>query len=64
VQSRGFDLPFEGDLTGISDMEASSQRSTLNSQLSGWYTLDGRCLNGTPSKSGIYVKNGKKIVMK
>lgn len=27
-----------------------------------WYTLDGRRLNGHPTKKGLYVKNGKKII--
>jgi hypothetical protein len=27
-----------------------------------WYTLDGRRLNGNPTKKGLYVKNGKKII--
>ena len=29
-----------------------------------WYTLDGRRLNGKPTKSGVYVNNGKKVVIK
>ena len=30
----------------------------------GWFTLDGRKLNGTPTKKGIYVNNGKKVLVK
>ena len=29
-----------------------------------WYSLDGRKLNGKPAKSGIYVVNGRKVVIK
>ena len=29
-----------------------------------WFTLDGRKLNGTPTKKGIYVNNGKKVLVK
>ena len=29
-----------------------------------WYDLNGRKLNGMPTKKGIYVKNGKKVVVK
>lgn len=29
-----------------------------------WYSLDGRCLNGKPTKKGLYLKDGKKIVVK
>ena len=42
-----------------------SQLSTLNSQLSDvWYSLDGRKLNGKPTTKGIYIINGKKVVIK
>jgi oligosaccharide reducing-end xylanase len=27
-----------------------------------WYTIDGRKLNGKPSKKGVYVKNGRKVL--
>ena len=30
----------------------------------GWYTLDGIRLNGKPAVPGIYVNNGKKVVIK
>jgi hypothetical protein len=47
--------------TGIDN----AQLSTLNSQLSGiWYTLDGRRLSGKPSKKGLYLQNGKKMVVR
>ena len=29
-----------------------------------WYTLDGRKLEGRPTRKGLYVKNGKKIVVR
>ena len=29
-----------------------------------WYSLDGRRLNGKPTKKGLYLKDGKKIVIK
>ena len=29
-----------------------------------WYTLNGVRLNGKPTKKGIYINNGKKIVIK
>ena len=29
-----------------------------------WYDLNGRKLNGMPTKKGIYVKNGRKVVVK
>ena len=29
-----------------------------------WYTLDGRKLNGKPTKKGLYIHNGRKVVIK
>ena len=29
-----------------------------------WYTLDGRLLEGKPTKKGMYIHNGKKIVVR
>jgi hypothetical protein len=29
-----------------------------------WFTLEGRKLNGSPTKKGIYVNNGKKVLVK
>jgi hypothetical protein len=29
-----------------------------------WYTLDGRKLNGAPNQKGIYIHNGKKMVVR
>lgn len=44
------------DPTGVSDFKAKGSISN------GWYSLDGRHLNEKPSRSGIYIHNGKKIV--
>lgn len=32
-------------------------------QSESWYTIDGRKLNGKPNAKGIYVKNGRKVVV-
>jgi len=29
-----------------------------------WYTLDGRKLQGKPTQKGVYISNGKKMVIK
>ena len=29
-----------------------------------WYTLDGRRLSGKPTKSGVYIKGGRKVLVK
>ena len=42
------------DATGIQDIE-------LEGISEGWYSLDGRKLNGKPAQKGIYIQNGKKV---
>jgi hypothetical protein len=52
----------EGKATGIIDIE----HGTLNIEHSAgaWYTLDGRKLDGKPTRSGVYVNNGCKVVIR
>ncbi len=72
---RAFVLNFvDGETSGIVDAEANSSKVkgwrdcgnlfTLHSSLSAWYTLDGRRLSGKPAASGIFMHNGRKIVVK
>ncbi|MBR2245003.1 MAG: hypothetical protein IJ888_09805 [Prevotella sp.] len=65
-QARTFvlDLGDEDNTTGIIEAEANSQLSTLNSQLSAWYTIEGRKLAGKPAQKGLYINKGVKIVIK
>ena len=44
--------------TGINDVKVN------NAEKANWYDLSGRPLNGKPTKTGAYVKNGKKVVIK
>ena len=48
-----------GDNTGIENIEY-----TIESQSDAWYTLDGRRLSCKPTKKGLYLQGGKKIVVK
>ena len=56
--------------TGIEGLEIALQDNTLgngsyNARFSNaWYTLDGRRLNGKPTPKGLYIYNGKKVVVK
>ena len=50
--------------TGIAEAEANSSLFTLPSSLSGWYTLDGRRLNGMPAAPGLYIHGNKKFIIK
>ena len=36
----------------------------LTKDQNAWYTLDGRHLNGKPSQKGIYIHQGRKVVIK
>ena len=40
------------------------QCSMFNVQCDSWYTIDGRKLNGMPTKKGIYIQNRKKRIIK
>ena len=54
--------PVVMDFTGGSN-SISTATTTMNSN-DLWYTLDGRLLQGKPVSKGIYVNNGRKIVIK
>ncbi len=45
--------------TGINTINANTD-ANVNS----WYTLDGRRLNAKPTQKGIYLNNGKKVILK
>lgn len=49
-----------GDTTGIDATLMNSER--VNSEA--WYTLDGRKLQGKPTQKGVYITNGKKVIIK
>ena len=49
-----------GDITAIGTLHTKTGEVVLN----GWYTLDGTRLTGQPTRKGIYVNNGKKVVIK
>ena len=47
-----------GGANGIQAVEQGMQRTE------NWYTLDGRKLDSMPTAKGIYIQNGKKVVIK
>ena len=49
--------------TGIVEVKASSDNKSSRSS-SGWYTIGGIPLGSKPSAKGIYIFNGKKVVIK
>ena len=57
---RGFSMAFldNEEATGIESVNSSRYDSDA------WYTLDGRKINGKPAMSGMYINNGRKVVIK
>ncbi len=58
--ARTINLVFD-DATGL------SEKGIVNSEkfaTATWYDLNGRKLNGMPTKKGVYIMNGKKVVVK
>ncbi len=50
----------DGETTGIGSID----NGELKIDNDDWYSLDGRRLSGKPTAHGIYINNGKKIVIK
>ena len=51
-----------GETTAIGTIDTKTGEMTFDSEA--WYTLDGVKLSGKPTKKGLYINNGKKIVIK
>ena len=51
-----------GETTAIGTFDTKTGELSFDSE--SWYTLDGVKLSGKPSTKGIYINNGKKIVIK
>ncbi len=48
-----------GDASGIHEIDGSG---LFVEGIEGYYTIDGRKLNGKPTEKGVYIANGKKIL--
>ena len=59
ISAREFFALDESEVTGISSIE--NGKMTIDNA---WYSLDGRKYNGKPSVKGVYVNNGRKVVLK
>ena len=57
--SKTFSVMLKGNVTGVGSIEADSQTATNNV----WYTISGQKLSKRPTKPGIYIHNGKKLVI-
>ena len=50
-----------GETTGIGEIDTKTGEVSFDSEA--WYTIDGIRLDGKPSKSGMYINNGKKVMI-
>jgi len=58
-----FNIGFgEDDATGIISIENGKLK--IENDADAWYSLDGRKLQGKPSRAGVYINNGIKVVIK
>ena len=51
-----------GDVTAIGTLQTKTGEVTMDNEA--WYSLDGRRIVGQPNAKGIYVNNGKKVIIK
>ena len=56
-------LSISTDVTGVEEVVKMGVESGVKMDDS-WYTLDGRKLEGVPTKKGIYINGGRKVVVK
>ena len=54
------EIVFDGNMTGVDTL--NMKRGTVNDD--SWYTVDGRKLQNKPTKKGVYILNGRKVVVK
>lgn len=56
------ELNLEPNTTEVVEVESGKMK--VESSAGEWFTLDGRKVQGIPSKKGIYITNGKKIIIR
>ena len=59
TSANAVDIIFDDETDGIDGISQNVGETENN-----WFTLDGRKLNGKPSTKGVYVVNGRKVVVK
>ncbi len=57
-------LNFDGEASSIEDIEWSMTNGQYSMNKDQWYTLEGIRLNSKPTRKGIYIHDGRKIVIK
>ena len=56
-------VSFDDDDSDVTGIDSVDYEQSTNGK-SGWYTLDGVKLNVKPTQKGLYIKDGKKVVIK
>ena len=54
----------DGSVTTVKAIESGLAKGGAAYAAEGWYTLNGVKLNGAPAQKGVYINNGKKVVIK
>jgi len=62
LTSFSIDFGDEGTLTGITDRNYDNDNNFCPENA--WYSLDGRKLDGKPTRAGLYINNGNIVVIK
>jgi hypothetical protein len=60
VRSISMNLDDDGGATSLREI----RNEELEMRNADWYTVDGRKLSGQPTAKGVYIKNGKKTIIK
>ena len=65
IATTGEVLSFQKDaVVGTPSMPTAIDFAPADIQQEGWFTIDGIQLQGRPSRKGVYIYNGKKILVK
>ena len=59
---RSIELNFGDDTTGVEELKNGRMEEWKSSD--SWYTLDGKKLQGQPTQKGVFIVNGRKVVIK
>ena len=59
-QAAAFGMDIDGQTTGIGAIDTDD----ATTQQGAWFTLDGRKVAGRPTQKGVYIRGGKKVMVK
>ena len=57
-------MSFDGGTTAIDAPNVSASKASAESEDNVYYTLQGMRVNGRPTRPGIYINNGKKVIVR